>query len=82
MRRVTSVVAPGGWLFLCGVHATAYCVINGRRVPCARVTSDDLRRVLGSFGFDGSTIRVAVTRGCGVGVGDPGHVHGLRAARA
>jgi hypothetical protein len=63
MRRVTSVVAPGGWLFLCGVHATEYCVINGRRVPCAKVTSDDLRRVLGELGFDGSTLRVAVTPG-------------------
>jgi len=63
MRRVTSLVAPGGWLFLAGVHATEYCVINSRRVPCVRVTRDDVRGVLGDLGFDRSTIRIDVTPG-------------------
>lgn len=63
MRRVASLVASRGWLFLAGVHATEYCVINGRRVPCARVTHDDVRRVLGDVGFDLATIRVDVTPG-------------------
>ena len=63
MRRVASLVAGGGWLFLAGVHATEYCVINGRRVPCARITRDDLHAVLAELGFDAATVRVDVTPG-------------------
>jgi hypothetical protein len=63
MRRVTSLVAPGGWLVVAGVHATEFCVINGRRVPCARVTGDDVRGVLADLGFEPSTIRIDVTPG-------------------
>ncbi|HEX8107707.1 MAG TPA: hypothetical protein VF516_08250 [Kofleriaceae bacterium] len=63
MRRFASLVSSGGWLFLAGVHATEYCVLNGRRVPCARVTHDDVRRVLGDVGFDPATVRLDVTPG-------------------
>jgi nicotinamide N-methyltransferase len=63
MRRVTSLVASGGHLFLAGVHATEYCVLNGRRVPCARVTSEAVRGLLGDLGFDRSTVRVELTPG-------------------
>jgi hypothetical protein len=63
MRRVSSLVSSGGWLFLAGVHATDFCVVNHRRIPCARVTADDVRRVLGELGFDASTVRVDVTPG-------------------
>jgi hypothetical protein len=63
MRKVASLVSSGGWLFLAGVHATEYCMINGRRVPCARVTDDELRRVLGDLGFDASTVHIEVTPG-------------------
>jgi hypothetical protein len=63
MRKVSSLVARDGWLFLAGVHATDYCVIGGRRVPCARVTGDDVHRVLGELGFDASTVQLEVTPG-------------------
>ena len=63
MHKVGSLVAGGGWLFLAGVHATEYCMINGRRVPCARVTGDDVRGVLGEIGFDAASARVDVTPG-------------------
>lgn len=63
MRYMTSLVQPGGWLFLAGVHATEFCVINGRRMPCARITSDDVRRVLVDNGFDDATLLVDVTPG-------------------
>jgi hypothetical protein len=63
MRKVTSLVAPGGWLFLAGVHATDYCVINGRRVPCARITGAEIRPALEDFGFEASTIQLDLTPG-------------------
>jgi hypothetical protein len=63
MRHVTSLVARGGWLVLAGVHETDFCVINGRRVPCARITSEALRQVLIEVGFDASTLRLDVTPG-------------------
>jgi nicotinamide N-methyltransferase len=63
MRKVTSLVASGGWLFLAGVHATEFCVINGRRVPCARITDDEIRRALDELGFDTSTLHLDVTPG-------------------
>lgn len=63
MRRVTSVVAPGGWLFLAGVHATSFCVINNRRVPCARITDDALRTALAQLGFAPASLRLDVTPG-------------------
>ena len=63
MRNVTSLVASGGWLFLVGVHATDYCMINGRRVPCARITEHDVRGLLGDLGFDARTLRIEVIPG-------------------
>jgi phenylethanolamine N-methyltransferase len=63
MRRVTSLVAPGGWLFLAGVHDTSYCLISGRPARCARVTHGDVRGALGELGFVDSTIRIDVTPG-------------------
>jgi hypothetical protein len=63
MRNVVSVVARGGWLFLVGVHATDYCMINGLRVPCAHITKDDVCRVLGDLEFDTRTLRIEVIPG-------------------
>lgn len=63
MRNVASLVARGGWLFLAGVHATDYCMINGEPARCARVTSDDVRGVLGEVGFDLASVRIDVTPG-------------------
>lgn len=63
MRNVTSLVASGGWLFVAGVHATDYCMISGRRVPCAHITGDDLRGLLDDLGFDRSTVQLDVTPG-------------------
>jgi len=63
MRKVTSLVASGGWLFLVGVHATEYSVISGRPARCARVTQDGVHAVLGELGFVPSTIHVDVTPG-------------------
>jgi len=63
MRRASSLVAPGGWLFLAGVHATEFCVMNGRRVPCARVTEAEVRGVLADLGFAPSTLQIDVTPG-------------------
>jgi hypothetical protein len=60
MRNVSSLVATGGWLFLVGVHATDYCMINGRRVPCAHITQDDVRGALVDLGFDDRTLRIEV----------------------
>jgi hypothetical protein len=61
MRKVAALVARGGWLFVVGVHASEYCVINGKRVPCARITDDELRRTLVELGFD--SIDLDVTPG-------------------
>lgn len=63
MRKVGSLVAREGWLFLAGVHATEYCMINGRRVPCARITEDALRRAFDELGFDAATVHLEVTPG-------------------
>jgi hypothetical protein len=63
MRNVVSLVASGGWLFLVGVHATDYCMINGRRVPCAHIAKDDVRRLLVDLGFDATTLRIDVIPG-------------------
>jgi hypothetical protein len=63
MRRATSLVAPGGWLLLAGVHATDHCIVNGQRGVCAHVTEVDLRRLLGELGFDVATLHITVTPG-------------------
>ncbi|HMG56921.1 MAG TPA: hypothetical protein VK601_25660 [Kofleriaceae bacterium] len=63
MHHVASLVERGGWLFLAGVHATEYCMINGQRAQCARVTGDDVRGVLGEVGFDPASVRLDVTPG-------------------
>ncbi len=63
MGRVASLVSPGGWLLLAGVHATDYCMVNGQRGVCAHVTQADLRRLLGELGFDPATLRITVTPG-------------------
>lgn len=63
MRNAASLVSSGGWLFLVGVHATDYCMINGLRVPCAHITKDDVRRLLGDLEFDTETLRIQVIPG-------------------
>lgn len=63
MQKVTSLVEPGGWLILAGVHATEYCMINGKRVPCARITNAELHRAFASNGFDPGTLKLDVTPG-------------------
>jgi hypothetical protein len=63
MRRVLSLVSKDGWLILSGVHATDYCVINGRRVPSAHLTGDAICRALEELGCDRSSIRLEVTPG-------------------
>jgi nicotinamide N-methyltransferase len=63
MRKVTALVSLGGWLFLIGTHATDYCMINGRRVPCAHLTRDEIRRAFDALGFDARTLRLEVTPG-------------------
>jgi hypothetical protein len=63
MHKIAALVASGGWLFLMGVHATEFCVINKRRVPCARITTEALHHVLSVTGFAPETIHLEVTRG-------------------
>jgi hypothetical protein len=63
MRKVTSLVAPGGWLLLVGVLETDCCVINGRRVPCARLTAGEIQRTAHELGLIASTLRLEVTPG-------------------
>lgn len=64
MRKVGPLVAPDGWFFLMGVHATEYCLMNGvDRVPCARVTDRDIRAMLEELGFERESIVVDVTPG-------------------
>jgi nicotinamide N-methyltransferase len=63
MSKVTSLVASAGWLFLAGVHGTDFCMINGKRVPVAHLTEDEIRRALVELGFDASTVHLQVTPG-------------------
>ncbi len=63
MQKVTALVEPGGWLFMAGVHTTDYCMINNRRVPCARITDDELHRAFADNGFNANTLHLDVTPG-------------------
>ncbi len=67
MRKVASLVSPGGWLFLAGVHDTQFCVINNRRVPCARITEAEIRKAYSELGFVESTVHMEVTPGLAPG---------------
>jgi hypothetical protein len=71
LGKVAALVARGGWLLMIGAHATDYCVINGRRIPCAHVREDALRRALIELGFDPEAIQLERTPGvnpavCGI----------------
>jgi hypothetical protein len=71
LGKVAALVARGGWLLMIGAHATDYCVINGRRIPCAHVREDELRSALAELGFDPKAIQLERTPGvspaaCGI----------------
>lgn len=63
IRRLSSLVAPDGWLMLAGVHDTEWCMVNRKPVHCARVLDTELRSLLESLGYKASTIRIDVTPG-------------------
>jgi hypothetical protein len=63
LRRLSSLVEPGGWLFISGVHETEYCMVNNWPAHCATVRDTDLRSTLESLGYNPSTIRIDVTPG-------------------
>jgi FPC/CPF motif-containing protein YcgG len=63
LRKVASLVASRGWLLMIGAHATDYCVINGRRIPCARISEAELRQALAELGFDPGAIQLELTPG-------------------
>lgn len=52
MGHLSRVVAPGGLLFLSCLRDTDFYLVGDRRYPCARVTEDDVRRVLPRLGFE------------------------------
>jgi hypothetical protein len=63
LRRLSSLVEPGGWLLLSGVHDTEWCMVNNRPVHCARIRDTEIRSTLESLGYTPSTIRIDVTPG-------------------
>lgn len=63
MKRLASLVEPGGWLMMAGVHDTDFCMINGKPAHCARIVDKELHPLLVELGFSPSTIRIDVTPG-------------------
>ena len=52
MANLCRAVAPGGYLFLSCLRNTDFYMVGNTRYPCARVSEDDVRRVLPGLGFD------------------------------
>jgi len=52
MANLARLVAPGGRLFLSCLADTDFYRVGGSNYPCARVTANDLERVLPRLGFD------------------------------
>jgi SAM-dependent methyltransferase len=52
MANLARVVAPGGQLFLACLRDTDSYLVGECAYPCARITEDDVRRVLPELGFD------------------------------
>jgi hypothetical protein len=52
MANLCRTVAPGGYLFLSCLRNTDFYMVGNTRYPCARISEDDVRRVLPVLGFD------------------------------
>jgi hypothetical protein len=52
MANLCRAVAPGGYLFLSCLRNTDFYMVGDMRYPCARISEDDVRRVLPTLGFD------------------------------
>ena len=52
MANLCRTVAPGGMLYLACLRNTDYYAVGDARYPCARISEDDVRRVLPQLGFD------------------------------
>ena len=52
MGNLCRAVAPGGLLYLTCLRDTDFYMVGDTRYPCARITEDDVRRVLPALGFD------------------------------
>ncbi len=63
MANLCRTVAPGGMLYLSCLRNTDYYLVGDTRYPCARISEEDLRRVLPALGFD---MRHSVVEGVAV----------------
>lgn len=52
MANLCRAVAPGGYLFLSCLRNTDFYMVGDVRYPCARISEDDVKRVLPALGFD------------------------------
>lgn len=52
VANLCRAVAPGGYLYLSCLRNTDYYLVGDTQYPCARISEDDLRRVLPTLGFD------------------------------
>ena len=57
MRRIASLVGPGGVLLVAALHRATWYEVGGRRFPSADIGMADMRRVL-EPAFDVATLEV------------------------